>query len=65
MPVLSLKDGFVSFVVAFDASAQGKKVYISVDMEGISGVIGDDQTRTWIRAPAWSMPEAYRVIRVL
>lgn len=35
---------FVSFVVAFEASAQGKKVYISVDMEGISGVIGDDQT---------------------
>ena len=22
----------------------GKKVYISVDMEGISGVVGDDQT---------------------
>jgi D-amino peptidase len=37
---------FVSFVVAFSgvASAQGKKVYISVDMEGISGVNGDDQT---------------------
>lgn len=37
---------FVSFVLAFSslASAQGKKVYISVDMEGISGVIGDDQT---------------------
>ena len=33
-----------SFVVAFDASAQGKKVYISVDIEGISGVVGDDQT---------------------
>ena len=32
------------FVVAFDAAAQGKKVYISVDMEGISGVVGDDQT---------------------
>ena len=26
------------------ASAQGKKVYISVDLEGISGVNGDDQT---------------------
>jgi D-amino peptidase len=26
------------------AEAQGKKVYISVDMEGISGVNGDDQT---------------------
>jgi D-amino peptidase len=33
---------FVLFVV--EASAQGKKVYISVDMEGISGVVGDDQT---------------------
>ena len=30
--------------VALDAAAQGKKVYISVDMEGISGVVGDDQT---------------------
>jgi D-amino peptidase len=35
---------FVSVVVASDAAAQGKKVYISVDMEGISGVVGDDQT---------------------
>jgi D-amino peptidase len=40
---------FVSFVTScclfpFDAAAQGKKVYISVDMEGISGVVGDDQT---------------------
>jgi len=39
---------FVSFVsFAFPvtpAGAQGKKVYISVDMEGISGVNGDDQT---------------------
>jgi D-amino peptidase len=39
---------FVSFVcVVFPltpARAQGKKVYISVDMEGISGVNGDDQT---------------------
>lgn len=35
---------FVFLVVAFDAAAQGKKVYISVDMEGISGVVGDDQT---------------------
>ncbi len=29
---------FVTFVVAFEAAAQGKKVYISVDLEGISGV---------------------------
>lgn len=37
---------FATFVVAFSglASAQGKKVYISVDMEGISGINGDDQT---------------------
>ncbi len=37
---------FVAFVVAFEgsASAQAKKVYISVDMEGISGIVGDDQT---------------------
>ena len=35
----------VSFVLAsVPASAQGKKVYISVDLEGISGVNGDDQT---------------------
>ena len=26
------------------AASQGKKVYISVDMEGISGINGDDQT---------------------
>ncbi len=37
---------FVSLVFVFSvwAEAQGKKVYISVDMEGISGVVGDDQT---------------------
>jgi D-amino peptidase len=37
---------FMSFVFVFSsgAKAQGKKVYISVDMEGISGVVGDDQT---------------------
>ncbi len=37
---------FVCFVFAFSShlDAQGKKVYISVDMEGISGVVGDDQT---------------------
>jgi len=35
---------FVSFVFPVVAEAQGKKVYISVDMEGISGVNGDDQT---------------------
>lgn len=35
----------VSFVLApSTVLAQGKKVYISVDMEGISGVNGDDQT---------------------
>ena len=33
----------VSLAIAVDAGAQGKKVYISVDMEGISGVVGDDQ----------------------
>ena len=33
-----------NFVPASDAAAQSKKVYISVDMEGISGVVGDDQT---------------------
>ena len=36
---------FVSFVLSgTDTRAQGKKVYISVDLEGISGVNGDDQT---------------------
>ena len=35
---------FVLFVLPAAAEAQGKKVYISVDMEGISGVVGDDQT---------------------
>ena len=37
---------FVSFVLAFSSrpAAQAKRVYISVDMEGISGVVGDDQT---------------------
>src|SRR5687768_3319108 len=37
---------FVAFVLAFSSwpAAQGKRVYISVDMEGISGVNGDDQT---------------------
>jgi len=35
----------VALLLAFavDASAQAKKVYISVDMEGISGISGDDQ----------------------
>ncbi|MCC7125846.1 MAG: M55 family metallopeptidase [Acidobacteria bacterium] len=33
-----------SLLLATNAAAQGKKVYISVDMEGISGVNGDDQT---------------------
>jgi D-amino peptidase len=31
-------------VASVGASSQGKKVYISVDMEGISGINGDDQT---------------------
>jgi len=31
-------------VLAASAGAQTKRVYISVDMEGISGVVGDDQT---------------------
>ncbi|HTM29986.1 MAG TPA: M55 family metallopeptidase [Vicinamibacterales bacterium] len=35
---------FVSVVFPVTAGAQGKKVYISVDLEGISGVNGDDQT---------------------
>jgi D-amino peptidase len=36
---------FVCFVLpAATARAQGRKVYISVDLEGISGVNGDDQT---------------------
>jgi len=39
---------FVSFVLAFlvtgRAEAQARRVYISVDLEGISGVVGDDQT---------------------
>jgi D-amino peptidase len=42
---------FVSFVffvfmffVTSSADAQARKVYISVDMEGITGVVGDDQT---------------------
>jgi D-amino peptidase len=36
---------FVVFVLARSgAFAQGKKVYISVDLEGISGVNGEDQT---------------------
>jgi D-amino peptidase len=34
---------FVSFASGAEAQ-QGKRVYISVDMEGISGVNGDDQT---------------------
>ena len=44
------KFAFVSFVLfvavssCLERAAQGKKVYISVDLEGISGVNGDDQT---------------------
>jgi len=33
----------ISLALASPASAQAKKVYISVDMEGLSGVSGDDQ----------------------
>ena len=32
------------WLAASSAAAQTKRVYISVDMEGISGVVGDDQT---------------------
>jgi D-amino peptidase len=44
-----LRSCFVIFVLCFvilavEAAAQGRKVYISVDMEGISGVVGNDQT---------------------
>jgi D-amino peptidase len=37
---------FVAFVFVFPvpSEAQARKVYVSVDMEGISGVVGDDQT---------------------
>ena len=35
---------FLAVAVPSIAAAQGKKVYISVDMEGIAGVNGDDQT---------------------
>src|SRR5688500_1984255 len=35
---------FALGLTSWPAAAQGKKVYISVDLEGISGVIGDDQT---------------------
>ena len=34
----------LGLAVATGTARQGKKVYISVDMEGISGVNGDDQT---------------------
>ena len=36
--------GIVVTGLAMPEARQGKKVYISVDMEGISGVNGDDQT---------------------
>ena len=35
---------FLGLAVATGTAQQGKKVYISVDMEGISGINGDDQT---------------------
>lgn len=42
---VALAAALVSFAVPVaTAQAQGKKVYISVDLEGISGVNGDDQT---------------------
>jgi D-amino peptidase len=34
----------MALALPFVAAAQGKKVYISVDLEGIAGVNGDDQT---------------------
>jgi len=39
----SLIAAWCVFVCATSAFAQAKKVYISVDMEGISGISGDDQ----------------------
>jgi D-amino peptidase len=36
--------GFVVAFSGFGATQAGKKVYVSVDLEGISGVNGDDQT---------------------
>ena len=41
VPVLAV---LVSFAPAAPVQAQARKVYISVDMEGISGVNGNDQT---------------------
>jgi D-amino peptidase len=35
---------FVFCLSSWPAAAQARRVYISVDMEGISGVVGDDQT---------------------
>jgi D-amino peptidase len=43
VPKILIFVSFVSFASFADAQ-QGKRVYISVDMEGISGVNGDDQT---------------------
>ena len=46
MPVRSIVCLYCVIVVGatMPAARQGKKVYLSVDMEGISGVNGDDQT---------------------
>ena len=41
VPLLAV---LVLFAPATPAQAQARKVYISVDMEGISGVNGNDQT---------------------
>jgi D-amino peptidase len=42
--VLPLLAALMSFASAAPAQAQARKVYISVDMEGVSGVNGNDQT---------------------
>ena len=41
--ILIANVGLVSLGLAVPAAAQAKKIYISVDMEGISGISGDDQ----------------------
>jgi D-amino peptidase len=45
MPRVASVAGVVVMVLALasTSAAQGKKIYISVDMEGISGISGDDQ----------------------
>jgi D-amino peptidase len=41
--ILIVNVGLVCLGLAEPAAAQAKKIYISVDMEGISGISGDDQ----------------------